>query len=140
VIEAIQQHHEFLNGSGYPDALRQERISKMAQILCAADHYDEAGPSLTQTLANMQNAIGELFDSEVIRALERVVSAGSHMPREKQVMFHELLPGMKLASSIYTASGMLLVKQGQTLTMPIIQRLQQHSQSHAITQNILIEA
>lgn len=140
VIEAIQHHHEFLNGSGYPDSLREERISKMAQILGVADHYDEAGSSLTQTLTYMQSAIGELFDPEIIRALERVVSSGSFMPREKQVLFNELLPGMKLASSIYTASGMLLVKQGQTLTMPIIQRLQQHSQSHAITQNILIEA
>jgi response regulator RpfG family c-di-GMP phosphodiesterase len=139
VIEAIQQHHEYLDGSGYPEGLREDRLSTMSQILGVADYYTEYGNSAT-VIQHMQTTSGALFNSDMVRALERVISSGQHVPREKSVMLQELLPGMKLSGSIYTASGMLLVKQGQILTMPIIQRLQQHSQSHAITQNILIES
>jgi response regulator RpfG family c-di-GMP phosphodiesterase len=140
VIEAIQNHHEYIDGTGYPESLREERISKMAQILCVADYYDEAGTNATVVMSNMQASIGDLFDGDIVHALERVISKGKHLPRERSVLLNELLPGMKLSSSIFTASGMLLVKQGQVLTIPIIQRLQQHSESHAITQNIIIES
>ena len=139
VIEAIQHHHEYINGSGYPHSLQGDRISKMGQILGAADYYDEVGRTSSAVLFNMQTSAGTLFKPEIIRALDGVINSGLHIPKEKPATLPELLPGMRLASSIYTASGMLLVKKGQVLSMSIIQRLQQHSQSHAITQNIFVE-
>ena len=40
VVKAIVQHHEFYNGSGYPDGLSGIQITKEAQILALADDYD----------------------------------------------------------------------------------------------------
>ncbi len=40
VTKAILQHHELFNGSGYPDGLFGDRISKEAQILALADRFD----------------------------------------------------------------------------------------------------
>ncbi len=40
-LEAIMQHHERLDGSGYPEGLTQEQISLFAQIVMVADEYDE---------------------------------------------------------------------------------------------------
>jgi HD-GYP domain-containing protein (c-di-GMP phosphodiesterase class II) len=36
----VLQHHERLDGSGYPKGLRGEEISELTQILCIADTYD----------------------------------------------------------------------------------------------------
>lgn len=40
VIEIILQHHELYDGSGYPQRLRGEQISKLASILCIVNTYD----------------------------------------------------------------------------------------------------
>jgi HD-GYP domain-containing protein (c-di-GMP phosphodiesterase class II) len=36
----IRSHHEKLDGSGYPDALRGDEVPLHAQIVCVADVYD----------------------------------------------------------------------------------------------------
>nr|WP_286172947.1 HD domain-containing phosphohydrolase [Caproiciproducens sp. MSJ-32] len=38
--DAILAHHEWYNGSGYPNGLKGEKIHKMARILAIADAYD----------------------------------------------------------------------------------------------------
>jgi putative nucleotidyltransferase with HDIG domain len=40
-IEVIHQHHERLNGSGYPSGKKDEQISKFAKIVMVVDEYDE---------------------------------------------------------------------------------------------------
>ena len=40
VREIVRQHHERLDGSGYPDGLRGNQVSKLAQIVSIADLYD----------------------------------------------------------------------------------------------------
>jgi putative two-component system response regulator len=40
VREIVRQHHERLDGSGYPDGLRGSQVSKLAQIVSIADLYD----------------------------------------------------------------------------------------------------
>jgi len=39
-LPVIRHHHEKLDGSGYPDALKGEGISRMARIMAVADIYD----------------------------------------------------------------------------------------------------
>ena len=39
--EVILQHHERLNGSGYPSGKKDEQISKLAKIVMVVDEYDE---------------------------------------------------------------------------------------------------
>jgi putative two-component system response regulator len=40
VREIVRQHHERLDGSGYPDGLRGDQVSMLAQIVSIADLYD----------------------------------------------------------------------------------------------------
>jgi putative two-component system response regulator len=40
VREIVRQHHERLDGSGYPDGLRGDEVSMLAQIVSIADLYD----------------------------------------------------------------------------------------------------
>lgn len=39
-LEVIRHHHEKLDGSGYPDGLKGEEISKVARIMSIVDIYD----------------------------------------------------------------------------------------------------
>jgi HD-GYP domain-containing protein (c-di-GMP phosphodiesterase class II) len=80
VLPAIEQHHERLDGSGYPLGLRGEQISLMGRIVGVADVYDAmtadrpyrpALPSesvLEYLLINAET----LFDSDCVQALLRV--------------------------------------------------------------------
>jgi putative nucleotidyltransferase with HDIG domain len=40
IVRIIQQHHECMDGSGYPDKLRQEQIDRLARIVAVANLYD----------------------------------------------------------------------------------------------------
>jgi HD-GYP domain-containing protein (c-di-GMP phosphodiesterase class II) len=74
--QAILEHHEHFDGSGYPNGLRGGDISLPARILALAEYYDsvvserpyrpgiESGEALHMVRAGM----GTLFDPEVVRA------------------------------------------------------------------------
>lgn len=47
---AIRHHHEFLNGKGYPDGLKGEKIPLNARILAVSDAFDAIGPIEKQSL------------------------------------------------------------------------------------------
>ena len=40
ILTAILHHHEYLDGSGYPDSLRGQQISKFTQIITVCDMFD----------------------------------------------------------------------------------------------------
>jgi len=40
-VQIIAQHHERVNGNGYPDGLTQDQISPLAKIVMIIDEYDE---------------------------------------------------------------------------------------------------
>jgi HD-GYP domain-containing protein (c-di-GMP phosphodiesterase class II) len=39
VLDAVRHHHEYLDGSGYPDALSAESISDIVRMLTIADIF-----------------------------------------------------------------------------------------------------
>ena len=41
VLEIIGQHHERLDGSGFPEGLRKEDLSDLTKIVMVADYFDE---------------------------------------------------------------------------------------------------
>jgi HD-GYP domain-containing protein (c-di-GMP phosphodiesterase class II) len=40
ILDAVHHHHEYLDGSGYPDGLRRQRISDFTQIITVCDIFD----------------------------------------------------------------------------------------------------
>ncbi len=74
VAEIIYQHHERLNGSGYPRGLKGEQIIIEARILAVADvveamsshrPYREAH-SVEETMAEIEKNKGILYDEKVV--------------------------------------------------------------------------
>jgi HD-GYP domain-containing protein (c-di-GMP phosphodiesterase class II) len=78
-LPVIRHHHEWYNGSGYPDRLMGDEIPKLARILHVADAFEAmtADRPYRKALSNEQ-ALGELrkfagvqFDPEVVDGFVR---------------------------------------------------------------------
>lgn len=140
VMELILEHHEYYDGSGYPRGLAGEQISMLAHILIVADAYDEQ-KKREFALQNIEINSGKLYHPEVVRGLIRLLgNKDFKLQLDRPVLIGELKAGMKLASSVYTASGMLLVKQGQVLSDSIIGKLKLHDSGNMISQSIFVES
>ncbi len=139
VVQIISEHHELYDGSGYPKGLAGEQINQLANVLIVADAYDEQRKR-DFALSNIEMGSGKLYHPEVVRALIRLLgNKDFKLQLDRPALLSELKPGMKLATSIYTSTGMLLVKQGQVLTSSIISKLQLHDSGNMISQTIYVQ-
>jgi HD-GYP domain-containing protein (c-di-GMP phosphodiesterase class II) len=76
LADIVYQHHERIDGSGYPQGLKGENILIEARILAVADvveammSYRPYRPALEQeiALAEIENNAGILYDSKVVKA------------------------------------------------------------------------
>lgn len=82
VISLVHDHHERLDGSGYPRGVASGEISLEAQILAVCDVYDalisprvyrDAWPP-ARALQLLREEAGTLFDPKVVAALECVLA------------------------------------------------------------------
>jgi response regulator RpfG family c-di-GMP phosphodiesterase len=141
VAEAVRNHHEYLDGSGYPRGLAGEQLSLLTLILSVADCYDELATSPDFVLSQFEIDSGVRFAPDVVRALLRVVARDDiHLLPEQALLVSELRPGMKLAASIYTTAGMLLVREDTVLDETLVAKLNQHNKANAISQAIFVVA
>ena len=84
IPEVARQHHERLDGSGYPDGLRDDAIGWPARIVAVADvveamsHHRPYRSSLgiDEALAEVARGAGTLYDTDVVNACHRVFAAG----------------------------------------------------------------
>lgn len=79
VLPAIAEHHERLNGSGYPFGLHDDQISLMGKIVAVADVFDAMTTDRPyrkaldpETVINhLLKNVGEQFDGDSVQALIR---------------------------------------------------------------------
>jgi HD-GYP domain-containing protein (c-di-GMP phosphodiesterase class II) len=93
IADIVRQHHEKLEGSGYPLGLRADAILPEARVLTVADIVEamaadrpyRAALGLEAALAEIESQAGTLLDAEVVRICAALF-------REKRLM----IPGLKL--------------------------------------------
>jgi PAS domain S-box-containing protein/putative nucleotidyltransferase with HDIG domain len=81
IARIVVQHHERLDGSGYPfglrgrDILQESRILAVADVVEAMSSHRPYRPALgiEKALAEVVRGDGTLYDSEVVRACARVI-------------------------------------------------------------------
>lgn len=79
ILEMIEQHHERLDGSGYPLGLRNESIILEARIIAVADVFDSMSssrpyrfaPGVEKAIAELKRGRAVLYDPYVVDALLR---------------------------------------------------------------------
>ncbi len=80
VLQIVRSHHERVDGSGFPDQLSGEQIPLPARIISVVDAFDVMTmsrayrPSRTprDAMKELIRCIGVQFDSQVVRAFQRV--------------------------------------------------------------------
>lgn len=84
VATIAYDHHERLDGNGYPRHLKGDEISIAARIICVADAYDamvtdrpyHVGKPKTEAIAELFRCSGTQFDESVIIALRESLAGG----------------------------------------------------------------
>jgi putative nucleotidyltransferase with HDIG domain len=82
VRRLVSDHHERLDGTGYPNGLKGDELTIETRILAVCDVYDalvsdrvyRAAWSPERALALLQEEAGTGYDPEVVKALERIVT------------------------------------------------------------------
>ena len=125
VAQVIFEHREYLDGSGYPNGLRGDELSKLGKILSLLLDYAElrygktTGASLEHdaALSVIQTNI-ERYDSGLLPTLSSVTMEveSSDDASDMRLPLFSLREGMILNKDIYSSTGILLLPKGSVLT------------------------
>src|SRR5882757_1967462 len=83
IREMVLHHHEFFDGSGYPEALTGEQIPLGARIIAVADAYDtitsdrtyKKARSATDALAELERCANAQFEGAIVELFVRTMRA-----------------------------------------------------------------
>jgi response regulator RpfG family c-di-GMP phosphodiesterase len=95
IADIVRQHHEKLDGSGYPQGLKGDEILAEAKVLTVADIVEamaaarpyRTGLGLDVALAEIESQAGTLLDAEVVEICARLFREG-----------RLVIPGLELVS------------------------------------------
>jgi len=81
IRKMVLHHHEFFDGSGYPEALASENIPLGARIITIADSYDtitsdrsyKKGRTAEQALSELERCAGTQFDPRLVELFVRAM-------------------------------------------------------------------
>ncbi len=133
----IRHHHEYFNGSGYPDQLAGERIPLGARIIAVANDYDglRSGHLIGDELTAMdacgflQEYSGERYDADVVEACVAVIyhrEHGESMVHELRLQPDHLRVNMILSRDLYSREGVLMLTKGYRLNERLIAKIKQY--------------
>jgi len=82
LLNGVKTHHEFWNGSGYPEGLDDGKIPLIGRILAVADAYDAMTSkrpyrkvfTKQQAISELKRLSGTQFDTEVVKIFLDVIS------------------------------------------------------------------
>jgi cyclic di-GMP phosphodiesterase len=88
VLRIVRSHHERLDGSGFPDGLKGDKIPLEARIVAVVDAFDamttnrayRALRSAPDAIQELRRCSGIQFDAEVVETFIRVHGNGAALP------------------------------------------------------------
>jgi len=104
VIEFVQDHHERLDGSGYPRGLRDDEVSIQARIAAVADMYDAVTSERPyrspmtpgEAVDLLRSETGRFLDPRVVVAMSEVVDEWEERRKREPALRGFKLPDLDL--------------------------------------------
>ena len=150
----IRSHMEWVDGQGFPDALKDEQIPLESKIIAVSNAYDEvknrhrfrvepAGARLSneeRAIFHLKQYAGKHFDRKVV---EKFIKTLAEITLEQKgayaVDLGGLKEGMTLAEDLTTDNGTLLLATGNRLSQPLISKIKNYSALvNPITRKIIV--
>jgi HD-GYP domain-containing protein (c-di-GMP phosphodiesterase class II)/putative methionine-R-sulfoxide reductase with GAF domain len=96
-LPALLEHHERLDGRGYPNGLKGDQIHEIGRIVAVADVFDaltsdrpyRAGMSIEEAFAILRRGAGTELDPTCVEALWRARQKGKVLMQRERVMSNE---------------------------------------------------
>ncbi len=137
--ETIRAHHEYYDGTGYPDGLTRDNICWTGRCLAVVVGYVESGLERAKAEEFLLQESGRRFDPEAVRLFLKALRELPEPRRaSREIHMEELKPGMVLSEGIYTPSGILLVADGQPLTPALIDKIRFHHNAASTGQRLTV--
>lgn len=137
----VRQHHERMDGKGFPDGLEGEDIVLGARIVAAVSDYDDLvhgamsaqAHSRQQALQTIRGGVGTHYDRRVVEALEAVLAEPDPQEREDEcIEAVQLRPGMVLARDLLSTKGALLLAAGYVFEERVIRQIREFVSSEGV--------
>ena len=132
VAKIVRQHHERVDGKGFPDGLAGAAIAMGARIVAAASDLDEmthgALGELTLSVERAQSmltgGVGTHYDRAVVETLLQVAEdLAAAAQNDVQIEAHDLRPGMVLARAVLSAKGATLLAAGYVFDERVVKQV-----------------
>jgi len=132
VARIVRQHHERVDGNGFPDGLRAEEISLGARVVAAASDYDGlVSGNLAERRHTPENAqqalrggVDSRYDRAVVQALLAVLAEDeAQAVADVEVDAKDLQPGMVLARDLLSSRGAILLAVGYCFDARVIRQV-----------------
>jgi len=132
VAKIVRQHHERLDGKGFPDGLAGAAITMGARIVAAASDLDELthgamgelNLSEEKARSMLTGGVGTHYEKSVVETLLSVaedLAAGAQ--NDVQIDAHDLRPGMVLARAVLSAKGATLLAAGYVFDERVVKQV-----------------
>lgn len=134
----IRSHHEHWDGSGYPDALKQEAIPWLARLLAAAIAYCSQHTLGIPAIKQLKTQAGAVLDPAAVEAVADAVAVARLPKGVREILLNEMKPGQIVAKEIYNSTGMVLIRKGRELTDALISKIIAINRVTPLDQNVLV--
>ena len=163
ISKIILQHHERLNGTGFPNRLQGKEIIPGAAIVAVVDtfhsgvfkrNHDRVSHTLNPenyikllekrliaTIEYINQKAGILFDSKVVEVFSQLIRTEFREMIKKTVWrlpINKLEEGMIIAEDYFNPAGLLISSKGEKITIEMIKSLIRFAESGEIPHKILV--
>lgn len=169
IAEIVHQHHEKLDGSGFPQNLKGNQIHPGALIISVVDYYHngvyknkrETSDGSDNRITNTQSYLGNtnnkhssvigylmqkkgiLFDKKVVESFVAVVEMDRRKLGGKTVLrvpVNQIKQGMVFVESYHTSFGLLIAASGAEATPDHVKALVRFAEAGEIPHKVLVLA
>lgn len=164
----IYQHHERLDGSGFPLHLTEEKIHRGAKIIAVVDVYHNSLYKRRTPASHINSTIQATNTSVILEATkEKFNSVMNYLYKKRKILFdakivdtlieietferkqlgertvlrlpvNRLIPGMIVADDYYNSLGILIAGRGDVLTEESIRALIRFAENDELPMKILV--